>query len=370
MPNKHICFVNYQVGHLLGLGRGVAGGAESQVMMMARALADKGYKVSIITELDESNPVIQKWGVHWHHVGFNYLGGSKKQLPENWFQLCSKIHSLRPDIIHIKHPRHLLMPLGILARTIGAKLFFHAAIDKDFDQESLKHEPPLARWLYDSGLKLTAGIIAQTKYQETQITQLKKYQVDVVSNIFESSNHGTARPNLNKREFFLWVGSNSERKRPQIFIELAKQVQSFKFVMIYAQGDGTGNISQANIPSNLELVSQLPRHQLFDYYERSHALISTSRLEGFPNVFLESWATGTPVLSVNVDPDDVITTHQLGNVVDSASALIALCESYQEDMQKLETQGKNGLAYVQDYHGPKLVLEQLERAFFKKNSES
>ena len=364
MPNKHICFVNYQVGHLLGLGRGVAGGAESQVMMMARALADKGYKVSIITELDKSNPIIQKWGVHWHHVAFDYLGGSKKQLPENWFQLCSKIQSLRPDIIHIKHPRHLLMPLGILARTIGAKLFFHAAIDKDFDQESLKNEPPLARWLYDSGLKLTTGIIAQTKFQEAQINRLKKYRVDVVSNIFESPNAKTSTADFHKREFFLWVGSNSERKRPQIFIELAKQLPSLEFLMVYAQGDGTGNINQDHIPLNLKLVSQLPRHQLFDYYGRSHALISTSRLEGFPNVFLESWSMGTPVLSVDVDPDDVIKNHQLGNVVGSASDLISLCQSYQEDMKKLEIQGRNGLAYVQNYHGAKLVVEQLERAFF------
>jgi len=41
-------------------------------------------------------------------------------------------------------------------------------------------------------------------------------------------------------------------------------------------------------------------------------VINTSNFEGFPNIFLEAWATGVPVISLNVDPGNVIKKRRLG----------------------------------------------------------
>jgi glycosyltransferase involved in cell wall biosynthesis len=46
----------------------------------------------------------------------------------------------------------------------------------------------------------------------------------------------------------------------------------------------------------------------------SKALISTSPMEGFPNIFIEAWAFGIPVLSLYFDPGDVICREELGEV--------------------------------------------------------
>jgi glycosyltransferase involved in cell wall biosynthesis len=43
-------------------------------------------------------------------------------------------------------------------------------------------------------------------------------------------------------------------------------------------------------------------------------LLSTSEGEGFPSVFLEAWAHGTPVASLTVNPDRLITRKGLGVV--------------------------------------------------------
>jgi len=48
----------------------------------------------------------------------------------------------------------------------------------------------------------------------------------------------------------------------------------------------------------------------------SKALISTSPMEGFPNIFIEAWACGIPVLSLSFDPGGVIKREQLGEVAD------------------------------------------------------
>ena len=54
---------------------------------------------------------------------------------------------------------------------------------------------------------------------------------------------------------------------------------------------------------NLEVLGQLPHEQLLSLIDRAVAVVSTSAAEGMPNVFLEAWARGVPVLSLDYDPD-------------------------------------------------------------------
>ena len=45
-------------------------------------------------------------------------------------------------------------------------------------------------------------------------------------------------------------------------------------------------------------------------------MISTSPMEGFPNIFVEAWACGIPVFSLSFDPGGVIRKERLGEVAD------------------------------------------------------
>jgi glycosyltransferase involved in cell wall biosynthesis len=75
--------------------------------------------------------------------------------------------------------------------------------------------------------------------------------------------------------------------------------------------------------SNVELLGSITPSEIKDWYGRSKLLLHTSvsdqdgmTKEGFPNVMLEAWASGVPVVSLGHDPDSVIEKSGLGAVVD------------------------------------------------------
>src|SRR2546423_11999661 len=67
----------------------------------------------------------------------------------------------------------------------------------------------------------------------------------------------------------------------------------------------------ASLP-NLELLAPRPRGRLGPLIDRAVAIVSTSRTEGMPNVFLEGWSRGVPALALAHDPDGVLEREQLG----------------------------------------------------------
>ena len=65
---------------------------------------------------------------------------------------------------------------------------------------------------------------------------------------------------------------------------------------------------------NVSLLGELKHSETVREIANSKALISTSAMEGFPNVFIEAWACGIPVISLKVDPGSVIEKEGLGAV--------------------------------------------------------
>ncbi len=78
--------------------------------------------------------------------------------------------------------------------------------------------------------------------------------------------------------------------------------------------DKTGNILYEKLKScsNVKLLGQLVHKSTLREISNSRALVSTSPMEGFPNVFIEAWACGIPVFSLHVDPGNTIEKEGLG----------------------------------------------------------
>jgi glycosyltransferase involved in cell wall biosynthesis len=63
---------------------------------------------------------------------------------------------------------------------------------------------------------------------------------------------------------------------------------------------------------NLELLDPLPHRELSRLIAGAAAVVNTSAYEGMPNAFLEAWAHGVPVLTLQFDPDSIVARNGLG----------------------------------------------------------
>lgn len=119
-----------------------------------------------------------------------------------------------------------------------------------------------------------------------------------------------------KRDFILWIARGKKWKRPEVFIDLAIEFPNEKFIMIMPVADDIKyfeNVNKlADSVKNLQFIPGVPFSEVDDYYKNAKVFVNTSLAEGFPNSFNQAMNSSTPILSLNINPDDFIRKNQVG----------------------------------------------------------
>lgn len=102
--------------------------------------------------------------------------------------------------------------------------------------------------------------------------------------------------------YALWVGrAEPLHKRPQLLLELARRCPDVDFLMILNPREA---LLEQQIrderPGNVQIVTSVPYDLMPALFARAAVFVSTSALEGFPNVFLQAAAAGVPIASLEV----------------------------------------------------------------------
>ena len=106
--------------------------------------------------------------------------------------------------------------------------------------------------------------------------------------------------NKEKNRIVLFVGFMSQRKRPDIFIELAKRMKDIQFVMIggiHNQEDKLKYIGKVNAQNNIKYLGLCSKETVRLYMAKSSVLIFPSEYEGMSSTVLEASAMGMKILA-------------------------------------------------------------------------
>jgi glycosyltransferase involved in cell wall biosynthesis len=174
-----------------------------------------------------------------------------------------------------------------------------------------------------------------------------------------------AEPATGEAHHFLWINRLVPYKRPERFMELAEALPEARFTMIGASTEESPEgyeeevrRAAARVP-NLELLAPRPREELLAEVRRAAAVVTTSSVEGMPNTFLEAWARGVPVLSLEVDPDRRLADDGLGLLAEgSMERFTEQATALWRDPGLRTEIGERGRRFVQRTHSPDAVADR------------
>ncbi|MFC1782088.1 glycosyltransferase family 4 protein [Planctomycetota bacterium] len=170
-----------------------------------------------------------------------------------------------------------------------------------------------------------------------------------------------------KRDIILWVGRTTDFKRPELFMELARQHPTENFCMICQQAtedkEYRQTVEKAQGVENLEFIRYVPFHQVEEYFQRARLLVNTSDAEGFPNTFIQACKCEAPILSLNVNPDGFLDKQRCGVCAGGDWEVFGRELRRMLESDRAAEYGANGRRYVEENHDIKKIIEQYKSIF-------
>ena len=147
----------------------------------------------------------------------------------------------------------------------------------------------------------------------------KNFYID--SEVIYNAHYIPENINQDNKSTILWVGRAHPMKRPEIFLKLAKLFPKEKFIMVMSLSKDYDVLfksikNKAREIDNLEFITGVPHNKIAFYYQKAKLFILTSEVEGFSNVLIEALKIKTPVVSLSVDPDDILVNNKIGFCAD------------------------------------------------------
>ncbi|MEM8893610.1 MAG: glycosyltransferase family 4 protein [Bacteroidota bacterium] len=149
--------------------------------------------------------------------------------------------------------------------------------------------------------------------QEVLGMEVNKVIHNGIDPVFFDSNKAdpwTLKKNKIYAPYMLFNSAMLERKRPDLYIDLARKFPEVPFVMI-GRDTSLSEYYLKTAPKNVIHLGEVTKSDSRDITARAMAVIFTSELEGLPNAVLEAVTLGTPVVAQKVSslPEIINTTN-------------------------------------------------------------
>ncbi|MEE8587054.1 MAG: glycosyltransferase family 4 protein [Acidobacteriota bacterium] len=367
----HIVFV------LQGHPASLRGGAQKQAFLLAGGLVQRGWQVSFISDSIPQSVVPPPGPTVWLPARRSYLGFL------NSLPIVRAIRRLNPDIVYHRVSGCYSAAAALGARAAGAGFVWAIAMTHECVGRKFREKPKqpgvrgVLRRLLDTFMDLSIQfaarqselVVCQTLAQKELLQQhLPQVEAAVVPNCIPDAEPPRCPSDGGNLATVLWVGKPSPYKQPWLFAELAGRFQGCDVEFRMVGIDKPEQIwpdSPENplaVAANLRLLGRLNSKLLNREYSRASIVVNTSRSEGFPNIFLEAWQMGVPVLSLWRDPGNMLGRDGGGWHFDSLEEGEQLLRRLLNDREELKRAGRSGYELVKRNHTLEGTLDRFESA--------
>jgi len=286
----------------------------------------------------------------------------------DYIRLNRILNEINPDVIYIRISNAYTYIATKFAKSKRILSIWHASHDMDLFKKRFKfNRTGLFNFadckFLDYAIQNTNYIVLQTYAQNKLLYNNYGRNADL---IFPNS-HPVPKEEIFKRKpiKILWVANLKPIKRPEYFVELANSLgekYDCSFIMIGKPGNPAYQKylkQRMNGVKNLFYLGERSFESVNEQFADAHIFVNTSESEGFPNTFIQAWMRKVPVVSLNVDPDDVIKKYKLGFHSRTFEQLLDdVVQLIMNEKLRIEM-GENAYKYAIQYHSIEKNIDKL-----------
>ena len=344
MSARRICIVGLDS---LGLLSGeenpkYIGGESIQHVLLARAWRDLGHDVSMIVH-DEGQGARREFDGITAIAAQSRTGGIRglRFFHPRATKLLSALIGADAETYYQSPAGAYTGITGWFCRATGRRFIFRVASDSDCEKEHGRIQFWRDRKLYNYGLRRADLVAAQTEFQAQLLRENHDIESVTLNMMVEPPRNGVQRE---KDIDVLWVSNLRALKRPELALELARQLPHVKFSIAGGPMPG-GETYYEDVRAAAARLPNVKMHGAVRYadsgtlFDRAKIFLNTSSIEGFPNTFLQAWIRGVPVVSF-FDPDSLVQRLQLGHIANSVDEMREAISSLLEDDGERQLTGR------------------------------
>lgn len=338
------------------------GGAERLQWMLARALVQAGWSVTVGVRrylAPQQTSVIS--GVRFVGIQPAYRG---RAFLRAWSRF---LDDERPNWYYWQGADPLFGPLLLVARMKAVRGIFSAAFDRDVQPRVAltrrQHLWPIYAW----GLSAVERIFVQHGGQLSELSRTLQAKTSVMPGVVGLRDHCKTRSE--RGNYVVWVAVMRQPKRPDLLIEIARKSPDVRYLVCggistHRTPAGYGERMAAELQTlpNVEYMGHVAPDRALDAIGNATALLSTSDQEGFPSTFLEAWSAGTPVVSISVDPDGIIARRGLGCVSGDTDGAVSDLRRLLTSSEAFEPMSNRARQYIEREHSEAAVAHAFNTA--------
>ena len=334
------------------------GGAEYQAYLLAQSLKSE-FDIFYISIGQHEENVYTEDGFRIYTKKTPYVFN---RFP-NLFLLKTKIYDIlmkeAPDFIYQRMGNATTGIAAQYAKNSNCKVIWHIASKRDLEPSRISIKNLLTLKYIDKkyleyGIRNVDYIVGQAKYQDRLLEKNYNRRCNVIVPNFHPL---PVEPTSKHLPFkIVWISNIKKLKQPEIFLELTKYFKNrndTKFILVGRPG---GNEFDERLKKhlksgkNLEYPGELKVNEVESLLSTAHILVNTSIYEGFSNTFIQAWMRKVPVVSLNVDPDNLLTEKGIGFLSGSIDQMARDIEKLIDNPDLLYKMGQKAQEYAFERH--------------------